>query len=81
MESQTSLARTVRRLDRAVEDQGLTRAQFLDPSVLAATTALPESVVRQLLAGGRPPDDTVSERVRGRIKALSDASCVATARS
>jgi antitoxin component HigA of HigAB toxin-antitoxin module len=73
LESQTSLARTVRRLDRAIEERGLTRAQFLDPPVLAATTALPESVVRELLAGGRPPDDTVNERVRARIKALSDA--------
>ncbi|MGW8065211.1 hypothetical protein ACVV2G_23825 [Streptomyces ziwulingensis] len=73
MESYTSLARTVRRLDRAIDEQGLARSESLNPSVLAAGTALPESVVRHLLAGREPPDDTVNERVCGRIKALSDA--------
>ncbi|MGI5275179.1 hypothetical protein [Streptomyces rochei] len=73
MEPPTSLARTLGRLDKAVAEQGLVHSDFVDPPALAARTALPESVVRDLLEGRRPPDDTVNARVCARIKALSDA--------
>jgi hypothetical protein len=73
LESHTSLPQTLQRLDKAIDEQGLNRSDFLDPKALAARTALQESVIRSLLEGHSPPDETVNERVCGRLKALSDA--------
>ncbi|MDQ1018908.1 hypothetical protein [Streptomyces afghaniensis] len=69
----TSLPQTLQRLDELISERGLNRSEILDPQALAAKTALPESTVRQLLAGGAPLFDTVNERVCSRMKALSDA--------
>ncbi|GAA2439117.1 hypothetical protein [Streptomyces glaucus] len=61
------LPETLRRL------RAHTGEQDLNPQVLAAKTALPESTVRALLRGDDLPQDTVEERVCDRIKRLADA--------
>ncbi|WKE67802.1 MULTISPECIES: hypothetical protein [unclassified Streptomyces] len=71
MES-TPLPETLRRLDALIQQEGLERSEFLDAGRLAVRTALPEDVVGALLRGGRPPAETVNERVRSRIRALAD---------
>ncbi|MEU2711971.1 hypothetical protein [Streptomyces sp. NPDC007205] len=80
MESPSQLHETLRRLTALIEEQGLKRSELLDPRALAARTALPETAVRILLKGGPPPADTVNDRVRARIKALSDAHLTRTGR-
>ncbi|CAL9519581.1 hypothetical protein [Streptomyces griseomycini] len=71
MEARTTLTETLRRLDTLMAEQGRKAEELLDPRELAARTALPESTVRTLLAGGAPPADTVNDRVRARIRALA----------
>ncbi len=73
MEPYVLLPRTLRRLERAADARGLDRTDFLDPALLAARTALPESTVRDLPDGRTPRQGTVDERDCGRLKALSDA--------
>ncbi|MEU9802648.1 hypothetical protein [Streptomyces sp. NPDC051000] len=51
----------------------MTWSELLNSKELAAKTALSEDTVRTLLRGVEPPADTVSERVRARVKALADA--------
>jgi hypothetical protein len=77
VDSVSSLPATLERLDALVQHEGLKRSDLISPEALAAMTALPESTVRTLLRGGQPPADTVSERVRARIKALADAHLTA----
>ncbi|MFJ2007846.1 helix-turn-helix domain-containing protein [Streptomyces chartreusis] len=73
MEPLTPLAETLRRLDALVEEQGLSRAELLNPRDLASRTCLSRATVRDLLNGGTAPADTVNDRVRERVKALADA--------
>ncbi|MCS0603095.1 hypothetical protein NX794_18030 [Streptomyces sp. LP11] len=68
-----SLPETLRRLDAALDEHGVSRSQLLDPRDLAARTALGEDTVRALLAGDAPPDEDVNDRVRRRIRTLADA--------
>lgn len=74
------LAETLRRLDALIREQGLDRAVLLDARELAAGTALPEPVVRALLAGEPPPDDTVPERFSARIRVLAQTDLRRTGR-
>jgi hypothetical protein len=60
------LTETLRRLSAHRETESLNSRE------LAARTALPESIVRELLRGGSPPQDTVQQRVCARIKALAE---------
>ncbi|WP_369392736.1 hypothetical protein AB5J72_38040 [Streptomyces sp. CG1] len=80
MESPTQLHETLRRVTALIEEQGFQRSDLLNPQGLAARTALPQTIVRILLEGGTPPTDTVNDRVRARIKALSDAHLTRTGR-
>lgn len=80
MASAPSLPETLERLTALVEQRDLERSNLLRPKELAAQTALPEEVVRTLLQGGAPPADTVNDRVRTRIKVLSDAHLARTGR-
>ncbi|MGV9248705.1 hypothetical protein [Streptomyces sp. NPDC003710] len=64
---------TLERLQALIHEQGSKLSEFLNYRTLAAQTALPEDTVRTLLQGGEPAVDTVNDRVRARIKALSDA--------
>ncbi|WP_190016809.1 hypothetical protein [Streptomyces lucensis] len=64
---------TLARLEVLIQEQGIARSHLLDPAELAARTALPEDTVRTLLQGGEPPEDTVNDRVRARVKTLADA--------
>ncbi|MEV6404106.1 hypothetical protein AB0M58_14325 [Streptomyces bobili] len=76
MDHAPSLSETLERIDALIKQQDLKRSDLLNPKNLAAMTALPESTVRALLRAKTPPNDTVNERVRARIKALSDAHLV-----
>jgi transcriptional regulator with XRE-family HTH domain len=67
----------LRRLDKAIQEKGV-RSDLLNVTELAAKTALPTSIVRTLLQGGTPPDDSVNDRVRTRIAALAKANMAAT---
>ncbi|MER6532081.1 hypothetical protein [Streptomyces sp. NPDC001508] len=80
MDSDPPLPETLERLEALIEAQELDRSQLLDPAKLAIETALPESTVRILLAGGVPPADTVDDRARARIRALAIANLEATGR-
>ncbi|WP_308404158.1 hypothetical protein [Streptomyces sp. ATCC 21386] len=60
------LTETLRRLSAHRETESLNSRE------LAAQTALPENIVRELLRGGSPPPDTVQQRVCARIKALAE---------
>ncbi|MFJ9900556.1 hypothetical protein ACIQPR_45235 [Streptomyces sp. NPDC091280] len=73
MEPSTSLPETLRRLNELITEQGLDRADIFDVQTLAAKTALPVTVVRRLVKGGKPTPDTVSDRVCARMKVVSDA--------
>lgn len=78
MEPPTHLRETLRRLDALVEERGSSRRELLDVPGLARRTLLPEQAVRTLLDGGTLPADTVNERVRARIRALTDAHLART---
>ncbi len=78
MEPPTHLPETLRRLDALIEERGSSRRDQLDVPDLARRTLLSEQSVRTLLEGGTPPADTVSERVRTRIRALADAHLART---
>lgn len=78
MEPPTHLPETLRRLDALIEARGSSRRDLLDVPDLARRTLLSEQSVRTLLEGGTPPADTVSERVRTRIRALADAHLART---
>ncbi|MET9256552.1 hypothetical protein [Streptomyces sp. NPDC003717] len=80
MEPDPPLAATLDRLRTLLRERGIHPRDVLDPHSLSAATALPEHTVRALLEGRRPPPDTVSERVRNRIKALADAHLAHTGR-
>ncbi|MFG3103688.1 hypothetical protein ACGFZL_24635 [Streptomyces sp. NPDC048182] len=80
MEPDPPLADTLNQLHTLLQQRGIHPADVLDPQKLSAQTALPEDTVRALLEGRRPPPDTVSERVRNRIKALADAHLAHTGR-
>ncbi|MGW3312045.1 hypothetical protein ACWDG9_36300 [Streptomyces sp. NPDC001073] len=73
MEPSTSLPETLRRLDELITERGLKRGEVLHVQTLAAKTALPDTVVRRLLKGGKPTPDKVSDRVCARMKVVSDA--------
>ncbi|MEV1081995.1 hypothetical protein AB0I98_27715 [Streptomyces sp. NPDC050211] len=73
MEPHTALPETLQRLGELIRERGLNRSDFLDPQILAARTALPESTIRRMLNGRKPPADTVNERVGTRMQALSTA--------
>lgn len=77
-EPSTHLAETLRRLETLAGEQDLARSDLLDPPELAARTALPETTVRTLLAGGTAPADKVNDRVRARLRALADARLAGT---
>ncbi|MFJ6901531.1 hypothetical protein [Streptomyces hokutonensis] len=68
-----SLPETLRRLDVLIREWGLKRSDLLKPADLASKAALSESTVRVLLRGGNPPAESVNDRVRSRIQALSQA--------
>ncbi|WP_309141786.1 hypothetical protein [Streptomyces griseicoloratus] len=80
MDRAPSLPETLEYLEALIEERRLKRSDLLDLKGLAARTALPEQTIRNLLEGGNPPADTVNERVRARIKALSDAHLERTGR-
>lgn len=71
---------TLERLNALIEERHLHRSKLISPEDLAARTALPEDVVTTLLQGGVLPADTVNDRVRARIKTLSDAHLARTGR-
>ncbi|MEV0634555.1 hypothetical protein AB0I77_06190 [Streptomyces sp. NPDC050619] len=70
---ETLLPETLERLRALLQEQDLEQSDLLEPEELAAETALPEHTVRTLLRGGTPPADTVNERVRARLKVLSES--------
>ncbi|MFB7456907.1 hypothetical protein [Streptomyces sp. NPDC056188] len=76
----SSLSERLQRLDALIEDQRLNGAELLEPLRLAEKTALPESTVRTLLAGGTPPREEVGERVCARVRILADAHLARTGR-
>ncbi|WNM32769.1 hypothetical protein RKE30_21375 [Streptomyces sp. Li-HN-5-11] len=78
MEAPPQLPETLQRLDELITERGLKRSDLLDPAALAARTALPELTVRSLLRGANLPTDTVNDRVRARIRALSQAHLTRT---
>ncbi|MFE0681319.1 hypothetical protein ACFW17_10985 [Streptomyces sp. NPDC058961] len=78
MDSLPPLPVALEELRALVREQGTPRPELLDPRELAARTALPVDTVRVLLRGGRPPVDTVNDRVRTRVKALADAHLART---
>ena len=80
MQSTPPLTETLERLETVIAQQGLDRAELLDPAVLATRTALPEATVRTLLDGGPPPAEEVNDRVRHRIHTLVRARLAATGR-
>ncbi|MFF2020482.1 hypothetical protein ACFVW2_01530 [Streptomyces sp. NPDC058171] len=80
MEPVPSLSATLERLEALIEARGLKRPELLDVAELAARTALAESEVRVLLAGGTPPADTVNDRVRTRIRTLAEINLRRTGR-
>ncbi|PZH20066.1 hypothetical protein C1I97_01950 [Streptomyces sp. NTH33] len=63
-----------------IREQGLDSAELVDPGSLAEQTALPEQTVRDLLDGAGPPDDSVNDRVRDRIRTLAQADLANTGR-
>lgn len=73
MESSTSLPETLRRLDELITERGLKRADIFDVQTLAAKTALPDTVIKRLVRGGKPTPDSVSDRVCARMKVVSAA--------
>ncbi|WP_405949984.1 hypothetical protein OG588_29885 [Streptomyces prunicolor] len=73
MESSTSLPETLRRLDELITERGLKRADIFDVQTLAAKTALPDTVIKRLVKGGKPTPDSVSDRVCARMKVVSAA--------
>ncbi|MBK3564468.1 hypothetical protein [Streptomyces sp. MBT62] len=73
MDRALPLPETLRRLDALIHARGLKPSDLLKPADLASRTALPESTVRVLLRGGNPPADSVNDRVRARVQALSQA--------
>lgn len=73
MDSAPSLPETLERLEALMQERDLEQSHLLNPRELAAKTALPEHTVRALLRGSTLPADTVNERVRARLKALSEA--------
>ncbi|WP_424217273.1 hypothetical protein ACN20G_34885 (plasmid) [Streptomyces sp. BI20] len=74
------LPETLRRLDALIDERGLVRSELLDVAALAERTALDARTVRDLLAGRQAPADSVDDRVRSRLKALSDAWLARTGR-
>lgn len=58
----SSLPVTLDRLHALINEQGLQRSNVCDVKRLAARTALPEGIVRHLLAGGEPSVGTVNDR-------------------
>ncbi|MFG3044175.1 hypothetical protein ACGFZR_04495 [Streptomyces sp. NPDC048241] len=74
------LAESLVRLDALIGKHGLDRDEFLDPDDLARRTALPVETVRCLLAGGKPAEETVNDRVRARVSTLAAARLAATKR-
>ncbi|WP_329008188.1 hypothetical protein [Streptomyces sp. NBC_01601] len=74
------LAESLARLDALISKHGLDRDELLDPDDLAQRTALPAETVRSLLVGGRPPDETVNDRVRSRVRTLAAARLASTKR-
>ncbi|MGX2998871.1 hypothetical protein JNUCC64_32145 [Streptomyces sp. JNUCC 64] len=75
-----SLPETLDRLESLIGERGLSRADLLDATDLAARTALPEDTVHALLKGGTPPEDTVNDRVRARIRTLTELNLHRTGR-
>ncbi|MEH0433864.1 hypothetical protein QBB34_47735 [Streptomyces stelliscabiei] len=73
MDPARSLPETLEHIEVLIQQRRLKRADVLNPQKLAAEAALPEGTVRALLRGDTVPADTVNDRVRARIKALSDA--------
>jgi transcriptional regulator with XRE-family HTH domain len=80
VESPTQLHETLRRISALIEHQGLNRSALLNPQELASRTALPMTTVRALLKGSPALPDTVNDRVRARLKALSNAHLARTGR-
>ncbi|MFF8960140.1 hypothetical protein [Streptomyces sp. NPDC014894] len=78
MDPARSLRETLEHLEALIRQRYLERSDLPTPEELAAETALPVHTVRVLLQGGRAPADTVNDRVRARVKALSDAHLART---
>ncbi|GGW95372.1 hypothetical protein GCM10010297_16440 [Streptomyces malachitofuscus] len=78
VEPPTHLPETLRRLDALSAERGSSRRELLDVPGLARRTLLSEQAVRTLLNGGTLPADSVNERVRARIRALTDARLAQT---
>lgn len=76
----TPLTESLARLDALISKHGLDREELLDSDDLARRTALPTETVRTLLGGGRPPDETVNDRVRSRVRTLAAARLASTKR-
>ncbi|MGW2822929.1 hypothetical protein ACWC24_18340 [Streptomyces sp. NPDC001443] len=73
-----SLPETLERLEALLREQDLKQSDLFGLKELSAKTALPEHTVRTLLRDGAIPADSVNDRVRARIKALSDAHLART---
>ncbi|MFF3350684.1 hypothetical protein [Streptomyces sp. NPDC002779] len=65
------LHETLERLRRRIEEQRLGGSDPLNPSALARKTALPQPTVEALLRGDTPGSEQVGQRVRDRLKALT----------
>ncbi|GLV88411.1 hypothetical protein Slala03_81000 [Streptomyces lavendulae subsp. lavendulae] len=74
------LPETLRRINDLIQEQDLARSELLNIHDIARAAALEESVVGCLLDGGAPPEDTVNDRVRARLKILSDTYLARTER-
>ncbi|MFK0154250.1 hypothetical protein ACIQVK_19520 [Streptomyces sp. NPDC090493] len=72
------LHETLGRLERCIDSQGLSRSDLLDPAVLAEKTAMPQSVIEGLLAGGDGSPGDIEQRVTSRIRVLTNSHLART---
>ncbi|MDA5279964.1 hypothetical protein [Streptomyces sp. Isolate_45] len=64
------LSETLARLDALITERGLDRAEVVNVSMLSSRTLLTEEEVNRLLAGEELPEESINERVSGRVKIL-----------
>lgn len=68
--SHPPLSETLARLDALIAERGLDRAEVLDIPELSRRTLLTEGRISRLLAGEELPEESINERVSGRVKIL-----------
>ncbi|MET9607231.1 hypothetical protein ABZZ17_19445 [Streptomyces sp. NPDC006512] len=74
------LSETLARLDALITERGLDRAEVVDVSALSSRTLLTEGEVNRLLAGEELPEESINERVSGRVKILFEKLVAETGR-